>query len=395
MSYSRRATVLSHLSESSSSSSIKTTTLSNRSKVKNISTSAPRPNKNASNYNEANKNNDDDDDPTINHFPHLPPYSDPKTGLLSYLPAKWIPYAQLMRLDKPAGLYAFYFPYLIGLSYSAALSPSESQIPPSTLLRLAALLLPFNILLRGAACTWNDTLDRRFDRRVARCRHRPVARGAVSPLQAHIFTAFQFCLLFSLQHVALPREALPHTIFIVFLFGIYAYLKRITYYPQVELGVAFAWAVFFSDSIFPYPSPENSKSNWASAALFGSIILWTIVYDTIYAHQDIADDEKAGVKGMALLFVDSRWMGTKSFSGMLTLFMGVLLTYIGIVSNFGFVYFFGTVGGILASMAYYIASVDLIVPESCGTWFHRQFWIVGSGYVSGFVGEYLVRRGVF
>ncbi|KAM7219699.1 UbiA prenyltransferase family domain containing protein [Rhypophila decipiens] len=340
---------------------------------------------------ETNPEHLDDDDPSVNYFTHLPPYSDPKTGLLSHLPESLIPYGQLMRLDKPAGLYAFYFPYLIGLSYSAALSPD--QIPPSNLLHLAAVLLPFNVLLRGAACTWNDTLDRRFDRKVARCRHRPVARGAVSPFHAHLFTAFQLVLLFALQHAFLPKEVVAHTVFMVFLFGVYAYLKRVTYYPQVELGVAFAWAVFFTDALFTFT--KDNGSQFGTGVLFGSIILWTIVYDTIYAHQDIADDERAGVKGMALLFNESGWLDTKNFSAILTLAMGGLLTYLGVVSDFGMVYFLGTVGGVLATMAYYIASVDLKVPESCGMWFHRQFWIVGAGYVSGFVGEYMVGRGGF
>ncbi|KAM7190848.1 UbiA prenyltransferase family domain containing protein [Rhypophila sp. PSN 637] len=336
-------------------------------------------------------NPEDDDDPSVNYFPHLPPYSDPKTGLLSHFPISLIPYGQLMRLDKPAGLYAFYFPYLIGMSYSAALYPSD--IPPSSLLHLAFILLPFNVLLRGAACTWNDTLDRRFDRKVARCRHRPVARGAVSPLHAHLFTVFQLVLLFALQHAFLPKEVVSHTVFMVFLFGVYAYLKRVTYYPQVELGVAFAWAVFFIDALFPFT--KDKASQFGTGALFSSIILWTIVYDTIYAHQDIADDEKAGVKGMALLFKESSWLDTKNFSAILTLAIGGLLTYLGVVSDFGMVYLLGTVGGVLSTMAYYIASVDLKVPESCGMWFHRQFWIVGAGYVSGFVGEYMVRRGGF
>lgn len=89
----------------------------------------------------------------FNFFPHLPPYSDPTTGFISCLPKSWIPYAQLMRLDRPAGFYAFYFPYLIALAYAACIAPNPPA--PLHMLKLVALLLPFNILLRGAACTWN------------------------------------------------------------------------------------------------------------------------------------------------------------------------------------------------------------------------------------------------
>ena len=119
-------------------------------------------------------------DKDINFFPYLPPYSGPTTGFLSHLPKPSIPYAQLMRLDRPAGLYAFYFPYLIGLLYAACLA-SPSHPPPLDTLKLALLLLPFNILLRGAACTWNDTLDQRFDRRVARCNTSPLGDDGESP----------------------------------------------------------------------------------------------------------------------------------------------------------------------------------------------------------------------
>ena len=93
------------------------------------------------------------EDKDIKFFPHLAPYSDPTTGFVLLLPRSWIPYAQLMRLERPAGLYAFYFPYLIAVAYAACIAP----IPPAPLevLEICALLLPFNILLRGAACTWN------------------------------------------------------------------------------------------------------------------------------------------------------------------------------------------------------------------------------------------------
>ena len=95
----------------------------------------------------------DDKIDKFNCFPHLPHYSDPTTGFVSCLPKSWIPYAQLMRLERPAGLYAFYFPYLIALAYAACVA--ETPPAPLHLVKLAGLLLPFNILLRGAACTWN------------------------------------------------------------------------------------------------------------------------------------------------------------------------------------------------------------------------------------------------
>jgi 4-hydroxybenzoate polyprenyltransferase len=320
----------------------------------------------------------------FNFFPHLPPYSAPTSGFVSKLPQAWIPYAQLMRLDRPAGLYAFYFPYLIGLAYAACVSPQTPD--PLTVLKLGVVLLPFNILMRGAACTWNDTTDQAFDRRVERCRHRPIARGAVSTTQANAFTLAQLAVGYPLLRFFLPPQSTPHILVTVLLFCIYALLKRVTYYPQVELGVAFAWAIFSSVAVLG-GDPFDEHARAPTLALFGANILWTIIYDTIYAHQDIADDEKAGVKGMALKFRDS----TKGLSSALTVILLTLLTLCGVWAGFSPVYFVGTVGGVAASMSYYIWDVELKEPQSCGAWFHAQFWLVGGGFVSGFMGEYMIR----
>ncbi|KAI2640773.1 putative 4-hydroxybenzoate polyprenyl transferase [Hypomontagnella submonticulosa] len=319
---------------------------------------------------------------TVNFFPHLPTYSDPKTGLLSKLPSKWIPYAQLMRIDRPGGFYAFYFPYLIGTMYSACIALTPPK--PLTLLSLAAILLPFNILLRGAACTWNDNVDQDFDRRVERCRHRPVARGAVSTTAAHVFTLAQMAAGYPVL-MSFPEKCKLHMLITVLLFAAYAFMKRITYYPQAFLGFPFAWALFFCIAALGMePFGEHTAP---TLALFGANILWTIVYDTIYAHQDIADDEKAGVKGMALRFRNS----TKLLASLLAVCQAVLLVLCGLWADFGMVYFVGTVGCVTAAMACYIYSVDLKNPESCGAWFHDQFWLVGAGFVAGLMGEYFSR----
>src|SRR3569833_683345 len=321
-------------------------------------------------------------DNTFNYFPDLPPYSDPTSGILSLLPSGWIPYAQLMRIDRPAGLYAFYFPHLIGIAYASCVASAPPT--PSAGLSLAALLLPCNIILRGIACTWNDTVDQEFDRQVQRCRHRPVARGAVSTRQAHLFTLFQLAAGYPLLSL-FPARCTPHALIALALFIIYALMKRITYYPQVVLGFPFAWAIFFClaalgmDPIGGHLAP--------TLALFGANVMWTITFYTIYAHQDVADDEKAGVKGMALRFRNS----TKLLATVLSVVQVLLLAMCGQWAGFHTVFFVGTVGGTAAAMACYIYSVDLRRPESCGMWFYRQFWVVGAGFMAGLIGEYAGR----
>lgn len=89
---------------------------------------------------------------------------------------------------------------------------------PQTLLYLAIVLLPFNVVLRGVSCTWNDTVDQEFDRRVARCRHRPVARGAVSTVAAHSFTVLQLTVLYPATIILFPPACTPHMLITVLLF---------------------------------------------------------------------------------------------------------------------------------------------------------------------------------
>ncbi|KAI0120264.1 putative 4-hydroxybenzoate polyprenyl transferase [Hypoxylon sp. NC0597] len=323
-----------------------------------------------------------EDNNAANFFPNLPPYSDPRTGLLSKLPPKWIPYAQLMRIDRPAGFYAFYFPYLIGIMYSACISPVPP--PPTTLLALAAVMFPLNILLRGAACSWNDNVDQDFDRRVERCRHRPVARGAITTAETHVFTLAQLAAGYPIL-LFFPKPCVPHMLVTVILFAVYALMKRVTYYPQVFLGFPFAWAILFC--VAALDMEPLGKHIASTLALCGANIFWTITYDTIYAHQDIADDEKAGVKSMALRFKDR----TKLLASLLAIGQTGLLALCGLWAGFGGIYFVGTVGGVAIAMAYYIYKVDLKRPESCGGWFHNQFWSVGAGFMAGLTGEYAIR----
>ncbi|KAK3316403.1 putative 4-hydroxybenzoate polyprenyl transferase [Apodospora peruviana] len=324
----------------------------------------------------------------FNFFPHLPPYSPPTTGILSKLPPSWVPYAQLMRLDRPAGFYVFYLSHVIGLFYAACITTP----PPSEVARLTVLLIPVNVLLRGAACSFNDTVDQAFDRRVARCRHRPVARGAVTTTQAHIFTACQ--LLFGyiplLVLSGFPRESLPHAAGMVTLLFAYAFMKRGTNYPQVVLGVSLAWAIFFCGAALGLDPFDFSSHGKSTLALFGSNVVWSITYDTIYAHQDVVDDVKAGVMSMAVRFRES----TKLLAAILSVIQVVLLVACGIYEREtfgGFIYFVGTVGGVAATMAYFIYEVDLKSPGSCGRYFHRQGKIVGAAFLSGLIGEYVVK----
>jgi 4-hydroxybenzoate polyprenyltransferase len=234
-----------------------------------------------------------------NLFSHLPSYHHPRTGLLSKLPHKVIPYAELTRIDRPAGWCGVNFPFLIGLIYAGCISGDSEASDSLTLGSLAIRFIPFSMLLRSAACTWNGTVDQKFDRRVARTRHRPVARRAVSTNQALIFTFVQTTLAVMAARALLPQECASHAWMMVALAGVYSLMKRITHYPQIVLGILCAWPILFASSAIGI-SPVRAPT----LALFGSILAWSVINDAFYAFQDIADDEKAGVKSMSLKFKD-------------------------------------------------------------------------------------------
>jgi 4-hydroxybenzoate polyprenyltransferase len=206
-----------------------------------------------------------------------PFYQTPTTGFVSYLPQSWIPYAQLMRLDRAAGFYAFYFPYVVGLAFAAANAPTRHK--PEDPLKFAGLFFVWCIVLRGASCTWNDNLDQDFDRAVARCRNRPIARGAVSTMQGHIFTIAQLLLMvLFLALTPFPATTYLDATFIVVLFFIYPFGKRFTNYPQFILGFPFAAATFMACHAFDL-NPSSEKM-WLPTSLFClSNVCWTMIYD--------------------------------------------------------------------------------------------------------------------
>ncbi len=310
-------------------------------------------------------------------------YVPPQKGFLSTLPSSWVPYAELMRLGKPAGLYAFYFPYLMGICYAACKAeeiPSLEQV-----VFLSGVFLVGSVILRGAACAWNDNIDQDFDRKVTRCRNRPIARGAVSTSQGHLFTASLTITGLPL-FVLLPPKCFLHAVPITILFALYPFAKRVTYYPQVVLGFPFAWAIFMGCAALDV-DPFSPQSLIPTASLFAANVLWTIIYDTIYAHQDVRDDVKAGVKSMAVRFADS----TKTLTATLAIAQLGLLIVTGWQAGLSPVYLVGSCGGALVSLASMIVLVDLKNPASCAWWFERGFWLVGGSVVAGLFGVYAER----
>ena len=323
----------------------------------------------------------------ISDFSDLPTYTAPTTGLFSYLPPSLIPYAELIRLDKPAGTLYLYFPCLFSTFLAA---PLLNPVPsPSALFSVNMSFLLGCIIFRGAACTWNDTLDRDLDRQVARTRLRPLARGALTATQGHAFTAAQVALGTGILLAAFPTACIPYALPSVAVIAAYPLMKRVTNYPQLVLG--FCWAY---GAVMGFPAlgidifaPGNEMMLWAAGSLYASGICWTLVYDYIYAHQDVKDDAKVGIKSIAV----RHGKNTKILLSIFAAGQVGLLGATGVIVGADPLFYVGAVGGTGIVLATMIRRVNLKVPRDCWWWFTWGALLTGGAIGSGCIGNYLTK----
>jgi 4-hydroxybenzoate polyprenyltransferase len=209
--------------------------------------------------------------------------------LFRFTPPAWHPYFQLARLDRPIGWWLLVMPCL----WSSALATLVAGETP----RVAhlALFIVGAITMRGAGSTYNDIVDRHVDAKVERTRHRPIASGRIGVAAGRVFLV-ALSLVGLVVVSCFNRFTILVGVCSLAIVAIYPFMKRVTSWPQLVLGFAFAWgalvgwaAIFGSLAAAPV---------W----LYAGAILWTIGYDTIYAIQDARDDPAAGVKSTARLF---------------------------------------------------------------------------------------------
>ena len=203
----------------------------------------------------------------------------------------WLrPYLRLCRLDRPIGSWLLLLPCWWSAALAAGVARDVSQLP---------LTIPLFFLgafaMRGAGCTWNDITDRDLDAKVERTRSRPIPSGQVSVKRALVFLVLQaligLCVLLQFN-----RFAIVTGIASLLVVAIYPFMKRITYWPQVVLGLAFSWGALMGFAVI------LQRIDATALLLYAGSISWVIGYDTIYAHQDAEDDALIGVKSTARLF---------------------------------------------------------------------------------------------
>ncbi|KAI4794332.1 para-hydroxybenzoate-polyprenyltransferase Coq2, partial [Aureobasidium sp. EXF-8845] len=285
-------------------------------------------------------------------------YEPPKSGFLSYLPSSFVPYAELIRIDKPVGTYYLLFPCIFSTLLAAPLASPITA--PSTVLATSALFATGALVMRGAGCTINDLWDRNLDPKVARTRLRPIARGAVSPEAAIIFTGCQLLTGLAVL-LQFPIECFFYATPSLLLVSAYPLAKRVTNYPQAVLGLTFSWGAIMGFSALGVDLLSNHAALTAAACLYSSNIAWTILYDMIYAHQDIKDDAKAGIKSIALRHEKN----TKAVLSGLAVVHATLLAAAGAAIGAGPIFYVGTCGGALLTTANMIWRVRLSSVKNC------------------------------
>ncbi|KAL8831266.1 MAG: hypothetical protein Q9191_000955 [Dirinaria sp. TL-2023a] len=308
-----------------------------------------------------------------------PVYERPRTGLLSLLPESWVPFAELARLDKPTGTYYLLFPCL----FSTLLAADYTGATPWTVMTTSMLFAAGALVMRGAGCTINDLWDRDLDPHVSRTRHRPIARGAVTPLAALTFTGLQLFAGLGIL-TQFPPSCLYFGIPSLLLVGTYPLAKRVTNYPQVVLGFTFSWGAFMGFpalGIDPFADHAVVK---AVGALYASCIAWTVLYDMIYAHMDLKDDAKIGIKSIALRHEKQ----TKLVLSGLAATQIVLLSLAGSAINAGPLFFGGSCGCAATTLGLMIWKVELREASSCWWWFKNGALFTGGAIALGLIGNY-------
>jgi 4-hydroxybenzoate polyprenyltransferase len=227
------------------------------------------------------------------------------------------PYLRLSRLDRPIGSWLLLMPCWWSAALAAGVVGSIGQLP-----LILALFFIGAFVMRGAGCTWNDITDRDLDALVERTRSRPIPAGQVSVPQAAAFLVIQALIGLAVL-LQFNRFAVATGIASLVIVAVYPFMKRITWWPQIVLGLAFSWGALMGFAAM------IGRIDTAALALYVGSIAWVVGYDTIYAHQDAEDDALIGIKSTALLFGARTHRALLGFYGLAVVLIGVALVLAG------------------------------------------------------------------
>lgn len=278
------------------------------------------------------------------------------------------PYVRIMRIDRPIGSWLLFWPCAWGISMStvAGCWPDPYML---------ALFGTGAFVMRGAGCTINDMWDRKIDAQVHRTKSRPLVSGELTPQDAFVFLGLQLgvgtMVLMQLNWYSIVLGASSLGIVIA-----YPLMKRVTHWPQFVLGLAFNWGCLLGWSA------TQGTCDWSACLpLYAAGISWTIIYDTIYAHQDKVDDVLLGLKSTAIRFGQDTKLWLSGFTGL----MLSGLTVSGMMCDQTWPYY-ASVGLVGAHIVRQVASLNMDNATDCAKKFisnHQVGLILFLGIVLG------------
>jgi 4-hydroxybenzoate polyprenyltransferase len=258
------------------------------------------------------------------------------------------PYLRLSRLDRPIGSWLLLMPCWWSAALAAGIANEISRLP-----LILMLFLVGAFAMRGAGCTWNDITDRDLDAMVERTRSRPIPAGQVSVARAAGFLVLQALIGLGVL-LQFNGFAIWCGIASLLIVAVYPFMKRITYWPQIVLGLAFSWGALMGFAV------TFGRIDATALALYAGSIAWVIGYDTIYAHQDAEDDALIGIKSTALLF------GAKTRPALMGLYaLSVALIAVALVlAGAGWPAWIG-LAAFAVHLAWQIAKLEIGDPARC------------------------------
>lgn len=279
-------------------------------------------------------------------------------------------YAELMRLDRPIGIWLLLWPTLWALWLAGAGRPNE---------RLFVIFVLGVIITRSAGCVINDYADRNLDANVRRTKDRPLASKRIEPREA-LLVFFGLSLVALALLLALPREAQSLALGAAVMLVTYPLFKRFFPAPQVYLGAAFSWSIPMA---YAAQAGAVPRIGWL---LFIAGVLWTTAYDTMYAMADREDDMKIGIKSSAILFGDA----DRFMIGLMQAMTLLALWFVGRDLDLG-VWYWSGLGGAACFCAYQHWLIRNREADRCVQAFLNNNYF-GMAIFMGIVCEYLFRH---
>src|ERR1700759_1028894 len=258
------------------------------------------------------------------------------------------PYLRLARLDRPIGSWLLLMPCWWRAALSAGVAHRLDRLPLDLLLFFIGAFA-----MRGAGCTWNDITDRDLDAKVERTRSRPIPAGQVSVIKAAAFLVAQ-ALIGLIVLLQFNRFAVATGIASLLIVAVYPFMKRITWWPQIVLGLAFSWGALMGFAV------TFGRLDATAVVLYAGSISWVIGYDTIYARQDTEDDALIGIKSTARLFAERTRPALIAFYALAVILIGVALALAGAHVSAGV-----GLAAFAAHLAWQVSRLDIHDPALC------------------------------